>query len=242
VAASPGQTSPIIDGVTRVYLIRHGQSEWNEQGRYQGQTDSALSALGRRQAFFLAEALADVPLCAVYSSRLVRAYDTAATIAARHRLPVVTLELLREIRLGEWEGLTEAEITARHGPVVAAWRRNAGDIVPGGGGETLTELRVRGLRALREMLRLHRGETIAAVGHGGLNKMILLTVLGSPTSRYWHLRQDNGAINILEFGPNRTSIVVLNETAHLADVDSAGPETAGTPAATDTSQYPPPRG
>src|SRR5712691_3796041 len=104
--------------VTRVYLIRHGQSVWNAEGRFQGQADSVLSDLGRTQAARLSDALADVPLEAVYSSPLSRARLMAEAIAAPHRLSVVPVDDLREIGLGVWEGLTEAEIVGRFGPVI----------------------------------------------------------------------------------------------------------------------------
>ena len=217
-------------GVTRVYLIRHGQTDWNAEGRYQGQIDSVLSPLGREQAARLAVALAAIPFRAIYSSPLSRARDTAAGIAAAHGLPVHPLDRLREVGMGEWEGLTSEEITARFGDILRARRRDPEGITPGGG-ETLAALRVRGIEAVGEMVARHPGETIAAVAHGGLNKTILLAVLDAPLSRYWAIRQDNGAINVLEFDARGARVALLNETAHLEAPAPPRARTGETPAA-----------
>lgn len=216
--------------MTRVYLIRHGQTDWNAEGRYQGQIDSVLSTLGREQAARLAEALAAVPFRAIYSSPLSRARDTAAAIAAVHSLPVRPLDRLREVGMGEWEGLTSEEITARFGDILRARRRDPERVTPGGG-ETLAELRARGIEAVGEMVARHPGETVAAIAHGGLNKTILLAVLDAPLSRYWAIRQDNGAINVLEFDALGARVALLNETAHLEMPAPPGSETGETPAA-----------
>jgi len=207
-------------GVTRVYLVRHGQTDWNAEGRYQGRIDSTISALGRAQAARLAEALASVPFRAIYSSPLSRARDTAVVIAAPHGLSVVTRDRLREVSMGEWEGLNEAEITARFGEVLRARRRDPEGVTPGGG-ETLAELRARGLDAIREIVAEHPDEAVAVVAHGALNKAILLGVLDAPPRAYWTIRQDNAAINVLEFGARGARVLLLNETGHL------GPRAAG---------------
>jgi broad specificity phosphatase PhoE len=212
-------------GVTRLYLIRHGQTDWNAEGRYQGQIDSTLSERGREQSAQVAAALASVPLRAIYSSPLSRARDTAAALAAVHGLPVLTLDRLREVGMGEWEGLTSEEITARFGDILRARRRDPERVTPGGG-ETLAELRARGVEAVREIVACHPGETVAAVAHGGLNKTILLAVLDAPLHRYWAIRQDNGAINVLEFDERGARVALLNETAHLAP---PVPPRSGTP-------------
>jgi broad specificity phosphatase PhoE len=201
--------------VIRVYLIRHGQTEWNSEGRHQGRTDSALSALGRSQVARLARALAPVPFEAVYTSPLARALDTARAIAAPHNLSVVTVDDLHEIELGTWEGLTEAEITARFGDVVARRRQDPEGVVPDGG-ESLFDVQARATRALREILLRHRDATIAVVAHGAVNKMVLLSALDAPVSAYWRIRQNNAGFSIVDFGGAHPYVRAMNETAHLA--------------------------
>ena len=209
-----------MSALTRVYLIRHGQTVWNAEGRFQGQTDSVLSDLGWSQAARLAVVLARVPLAAVYSSPLSRARLTAEAIATPHRLTVVQLEPLREIGMGVWEGLTTAEITQRFGPVIEPRRKHPEWVAPLGG-ETLTEVRERTMRAVEEIVARHQGETVAVVAHGAVIKTVILTALDAPLTSYWRIRQDNGAINVLDLGGDQPRVRLLNETAHLRDPEPA---------------------
>lgn len=103
---------------------------------------------------------------------------------------------------------------ARFGGVFQARRRDPEHVTPEGG-ETLAELAARGLRAVRQIIAAHQGASVAAVAHGALNKVILLSVLGAPFASYWRIRQDNGAINLLDFDGDRARITLLNETSHL---------------------------
>jgi phosphoserine phosphatase len=203
--------------VSRVYLVRHGQTVWNAESRHQGYMDSALSPLGKAQAARLSRALAAVPLAAVYSSPLSWARDTALAVAAPHGLAVVTIDDLREIGLGAWEGLTEVEITQRFGDVVARRRRDPERVIPSGG-ESLSQVQARALRAMQAILGRHRDVTVAVVAHGAVNKMVLLSVLGAPVRSYWRLRQDNAGINIVDFRGSHPSVRVVNDTSHLAAV------------------------
>lgn len=205
---------------TRIYLLRHGQTAWNAEGRLQGRIDSPLSALGRAQAARLARALAHLPLAAVYSSPLSRARHTAEAIAVPHGLRVVTLDSLREVGLGVWEGLTMAEIEARFGPVIEARRRDPVGVTPEAG-EAMPALAERGMRAVREVVDRHPGGTVVMVAHGALNRVVLLSVLGAPLSSYWRIRQDNAAINIVEFDRDRVRVVLINGTSHLDGSEDA---------------------
>lgn len=202
----------------RVYLLRHGQSVWNSEGRAQGQLESDLTPLGRAQAARLAHTLGAVPLRAVYSSPLQRAFDTALAVAGPHGLSVVTEPDFREIGLGAWEGLTSAQITERFGDMIARRRRDPVGVVPPGG-ETLPGVQARVMGTLQTILGRHPDATIAIVAHGAVNRVVLLSVLAAPMESYWRLRQDNGAINVVEFDRNRSWVRAVNETAHLAGVD-----------------------
>lgn len=200
-----------------MYLIRHGQTDWNDEGRYQGRTDSTLDAIGQAQAARLAAALSRALLTAVYTSALSRARATAEAIAAPHALPIIVVEQLGEVALGAWEGMTAAEIREQFGPDVLDRRLEDPHFAPPGG-ETLAALQARALRAVREIVGRHPGETVAVVAHGAINKTIVLAVLGAPLTRSRSFRQSNGAINVLEFDGPRARVLLLNETAHLEDL------------------------
>lgn len=140
---------------------------------------------------------------------------TAAIVAEPHGLPVIVRDGLREIGVGEWEGLVVDEIAQRYAQVLREWwDRPHLTRIPGG--ETLEELRDRAVGALEAIREELRGGTAAVMAHGGVNKTVLLTVLGAPLSSYWRIRQANSCINVLEFEGTQTRIRVLNETAHLA--------------------------
>lgn len=162
-------------------LARHGETDWNAAGRWQGHADPPLNAVGRRQAEELAVVLAPSPPHAVYSSDLVRARETAVIVAQRLGLGgVVTDERLREVDVGEWSGLSMAEVEARYPR--GADRRRAG----GTGwerGESYEVMAGRVLAALRELAAAHEGETLLVVTHGGPLRAAWLAAGGSDASR-----------------------------------------------------------
>ncbi len=143
---------------TTILLVRHGETDWNRDGRVQGHTDVPLNDTGRDQARALAESLADDPVDAVYASDLVRARDTASGVADNRGLPVVQLPELREKNFGTWEGLTREQILTRF---PAARPGHWGD------GETRDEMSRRVLDALSRIAASHEGETVVVVTHGG---------------------------------------------------------------------------
>ena len=141
--------------ITTILLARHGETDWNREGRWQGWADPPLNPTGRVQAAALAEQLAETPLDAVYSSDLRRALETAELLAEPHQLNVVTDPDLREIDIGAWSGLTRVEIAERF---------------PDGsrpGGETREQHSVRVLAAVERIARAHPGERVLVVAHGG---------------------------------------------------------------------------
>ena len=158
--------------MTTLLLVRHGETDWNRDRRWQGHADLPLNDDGRRQAHALADELADEPLDAIYSSDLARAYDTARVVAERKGLGVVVDPDLREIDIGAWEGLTSDEVEAQWPGDLARWR--AGEAALGRGGETHDELRERILRAAGRIAAAHPGERVLVVSHGGALRALAL--------------------------------------------------------------------
>jgi broad specificity phosphatase PhoE len=157
-------------------LARHGETEWNRVGRWQGHADPPLNATGRRQAEALAEQLDGDGIAAVYSSDLQRASDTARIVAARLGLDVREEPALREIDVGSWSGLTREEVRERYPAGFARWL--AGEI--GHDGETREELTTRVVRAVEAIAAAHPGEHVLVVTHGGAIRAIRRHAAGDP--------------------------------------------------------------
>ena len=170
----------------RVVLLRHGRTEWNATGRFQGQLDSPLDGIGRAQALAAAIAVAPMSPDALVSSDLTRALDTAIAIGAEAGLDVVSDPRLREIDLGEWQGLTRAEARARFPAEYAGWQ--AGEDSRRGAGETYAEVGARAAECVFEWLdRLGPGSLLVAVTHGGTARATIGTLLGMEPDTWWRL-------------------------------------------------------
>lgn len=161
---------------TRLLLARHGETEWNRSGRFQGHADPPLSDAGREQAATLAETLAGVGIRAIYTSDLIRASETARIVAARLTLEVVEDAGLREIDVGSWSGLTRDEIAARFPDGFERWQR--GEI--GHDGESREQLTDRVVATVERIARAHAGDTILVVTHGGAIRAIRRHAAGDP--------------------------------------------------------------
>lgn len=147
---------------TEILLVRHGETDWNRDRRWQGHADPPLNEEGRRQAQALAEALAGEDVAAVYSSDLLRAHETARIVAERLGLEVTALPDLREVDVGSWSGLTRDEIAHRF-PGAERWE----------GGETREEMAERVLGAVRRIAAAHPGGRVLVVTHGGPVRALL---------------------------------------------------------------------
>jgi len=164
---------------TRALLIRHGETAWNSTGRWQGHAPVPLNEAGMAQSAALGRYLArnGFRICAVYSSDLKRALQTAEAIGAALGLPVLTDVRLREVDLGDWQGLTreEAEVwdADRYAAFRADWRH-----VPTPDGESRDELQRRARAAFEEITARHPGQTIALISHGGTIGMLLESLFG----------------------------------------------------------------
>jgi broad specificity phosphatase PhoE len=155
--------------MTEFLLVRHGETEWNVERRFQGHADPALNEVGREQARALAEQLVGAGLDAIYTSDLARARETAEIVGARTGVRVVPLADLREIDVGDWEGLTWPEIEERFPKGVRRWHERGHGW---SAGETYEELEQRVLGALRSIASDHPAERLLVVGHGGTVRVL----------------------------------------------------------------------
>jgi broad specificity phosphatase PhoE len=169
--------------VATILLARHGETDWNRERRWQGHTDRPLNEAGRAQARELAERLAAAPPAAIYSSDLARARETAEIVGERLGLAVAVDPRLREVDVGDWSGLTMADVEARFPE--ALQRRLAGGI-GWEHGETYEEMGERVLAALREIAAVH-DERVLVVTHGGSVRAVLHAA-GVPAEERPHVR------------------------------------------------------
>jgi len=204
-----------------LYLARHGETTYNAEGRIQGQEDTALSELGRRQAHLLALALAEQGIEAVYSSPLARAYHTARAVAETCRIPLCVDDRLKELHAGVFQNLLASELEARFPEAAARWRSHDPDFrIPGG--ESRRDLMHRGRQAL-EAIRAAAYRRVAVVAHGGLLAAALKALLHIPAERNPFVLY-NAALSILDW-EGEPRLLVLNQTDHLRAV---GCERSGT--------------
>lgn len=195
---------------TRIYLIRHGQVEGHEERRYNGQTDVPLTGLGVEQYHQLKARLADREISACYSSDLLRCRTGAEIICGQFGIIPVQRRELRELNIGIWEGLTWQEIQSRW---PEQWQARLEDLVQYRveQGENLLDLEARVMPLVREVLSRHREEEILLVGHGGVNRIILLSAIGAPLKAMFNIEQNYGCLNIIDYYPDgRATVKLLN--------------------------------
>jgi probable phosphoglycerate mutase len=202
---------------TRIIAIRHGETAWNVDTRIQGQLDVPLNETGRWQAQRLARALAArEPIDVVYTSDLLRAWETARAVSETTGAPVVTDEGLRERGFGVFQGKTFAEIEASLPEEALRWRKRDPFWAPEGG-ESLTVMRRRVVETLHTLASRHTGEQIVLVAHGGVMDLLYRAATGQELQapRTWQL--GNTAINRLLWTPAGLSLVGWSDTSHLED-------------------------
>jgi alpha-ribazole phosphatase len=201
----------------RLIVVRHGETLYNMQRRFTGQSDIPLSALGEQQAAALGKHLAAEPLAAIVASDLQRARVTARAIAHYHELPVQEDADLREIAMGAWEGSTYDEIMARDADLVQRWLSDPTIYAPPGG-ETVIQLLDRVAPALQRWRTRYPEAAILWAVHGGVIEVLLCHLLGVDLKLRWQFRHENASITEIDLGRKGTRVVRLNETAHLGEL------------------------
>lgn len=203
---------------TRLLIVRHGQTDWNTNGRFQGQTDIPLNATGHQQAHSLARRLAAEPLAAIYASDLQRTWLTAKSIHQALPLngccPLISEPRLREMSFGEWEGLTYDEIQARQPQLLQRWETDLEHTCPPGG-ETLLELVGRVQAVYQTILITHPDTTVLLVAHGGPLQILITSLLEMPPGRFWQIHLSNASLSEVSVFPEGAILNLLNSTDHL---------------------------
>ena len=194
--------------MTTIYLLRHGALSKTWRERFVGQIDPPLGREGIRQAEALARTLSRQRIDAIFCSDLVRSQQTASIIATAANMPFTARRDLREIALGDWEGLLRGEV-AEHDPdqFAARGRNIEHHRIPGG--ESFADCRERVLAAWAAIIR-PEWEHMVVIGHAGINRLLVCHFMSIPVVRVFSLRQDYGCVNVIEQTAGETKVLELN--------------------------------
>ena len=205
-------------------LVRHGETPWNVTLQYQGQANVPLNERGHAQARLTAERLARLRVAALYTSDTVRAAETAAAISDMIGIAPQPIPELREIDVGQWEGLTPEQLYRRFPDHMAEYERDPARTVRLGG-ESYAQLQARALVALRRIYEAHQhGDVVVAVSHGGTIRALLCHVIGLDLANFGKMWLDNGSLTELRYSSHGWRLVRLNDAAHLEGLVAEGGE------------------
>ena len=201
--------------MTKIILVRHGHVEGISPERFRGRADLPLTAIGWQQAEATSRYVASRwRPGAVFASPLSRCRVVAAAIGRPFNLEPQPAEGLVDFDYGEWQGLTPDEVRARWPDLLATWYRAPEQVrIPGG--ETLPQVCDRAAAALRDIAARHPRETVVAVAHDVINRVLLLHALAAPLSSLWRIKQDPCSVNEIDMSEDRSVVLGVNHTNHL---------------------------
>ena len=201
----------------RLYIVRHGETEWNAQGRIQGHTDVDLSDHGRQQARAVAQRLSGVNFDVIYSSDLSRSRETAQIILGQRPTSLHSTDRLREFHKGVFEGLTVHEYMRRYPDLYQASLVNDLDFAPTGG-ETIRQTSARMAGFVSDLKKQHQEETVLVVGHGGSLRSAVVAIMDFPLEANWKLHMYNCSLSVFDIYPDNAVMLLYNDTSHLNGV------------------------
>lgn len=200
----------------RIFLVRHGETDWNQSGRFQGQEDIELNQRGIIQARETARAIVALKPTALYSSPLRRTMQVADEISRLVGLPVIKCDGLKELALGDLEGATGEEMRTRWTDIYDTWRNDPAKVVMPNG-ESLVQLQERAWQAILALEKSHsQYDVLAVVSHNFAIRAIIGKVLGMPLSNFHRLTLDLGSICAIETNQRGRRLILYNSTSHLS--------------------------
>jgi len=200
----------------QIYLVRHGETEWNRIRRFQGRSDVPLNREGKKQARALAKALKDKPFATIYTSPLIRAAETASLIKDYHpSAPMIAEEGFVEMNLGDFDGMDARSWAAQYPEFQSVWKKHPASVkIPGG--ESLKEVQTRAIDTLERITRNHPAAAVLLIcSHNFVILTILCHVMEIPLDRFREFKQDNAAFSVLDKHGRRFYAQVVNERSHL---------------------------
>ncbi len=208
-------------GDSRIFLVRHGETNWNKEGRFQGQIDIPLNNNGKEQASKASKYLDDIKFNKAFSSSMHRPYETAQIILKKSDLKIIKIDDLVEIGHGLWEGKLENEIKKQWSELLKKWHDKPEQVkMPEG--ESIAEVSERSVKAWEEICRTQKDNDLTlAVAHDAVNKTLICNILGINYSNIWMIKQGNGGITVIDIfnDPQKDNIIsALNITTHLGGI------------------------
>ena len=205
-----------------IYLIRHGQTEYNDKSIFRGQLDIPLNSYGISQAESIGKALEAVDFDAIYTSPLIRAKKTAEIISKyQSKKKNINIENdFTDLNYGAWQAKSHEEVKNNYSQLYYEWGTRPYNIqIPGG--ESLYEAQKRSFNGLKKIINNNSGKIICIVSHRVINKLLISKILGIPKTGFWKIRQDTGCINIIEYKDKKFTIIKLNYNANASDFVSS---------------------
>jgi probable phosphoglycerate mutase len=205
--------------MTELIFIRHGETQWNIEGRVMGQLDSPLSRRGEKQALAIARRLSRIQIAALYSSDLGRALQTANAIANKFNIAVRLDKSLRERNMGVFQGLTREEKKAQYAQVWKESKAIGADFIIPGGGESRNQRLARSIEVMNRLADNHPNETIVVVSHDGILRGFLGHILGLDVSSETRIVRANASYNSFLKEDGQWRLKVWGDTSHLQNIE-----------------------
>jgi len=211
------KTTRSMTEMTRVYLVRHGTTEWNKEEIFRGRIDCKLNDTGLAEARALEGYFQDVVIDSIYSSPLSRAEETARAVALPRGLTVIPDPAFIDMDYGEWQGLPLKEVKEKFTDLYRLWQERPQDVTfPGG--ENLAQVRTRAWEGLGRVVQQNPGKTVLVVSHRVITKVLTCAALGLDDSHFWQIKQDTTAVNCFEYTGNTFIASLINDTCHMKSI------------------------
>jgi broad specificity phosphatase PhoE len=205
--------------MTRIFLVRHGTTEWNKAEIFRGRAECKLNETGEQEARALTSYFRDIPLSGIFSSPLSRAMATARPTAESKGLPLFPDPAFTDLDFGEWQGLPLKEAQEKFPDLYRLWRNDPGALsFPRG--ENLGQVRKRAWEGLQKVTEKNPDRTILVVTHRVVTKVLICAALSLDDTHFWQVKQDSTAINCLEYARGIFHIALINDTCHLKTMEA----------------------
>jgi len=199
--------------MTKIFIVRHGETQWNREEVFRGRKDIPLNEAGQKQAVRVGQHFAHIPVNRIVSSPLERARQTAEAISNRTGVTIGTMDEFTDMNFGIWEGLTLPEVEKDYPSDFALWKTSP-EKLRIEGGETLAMVRARISAGLLNIGRLNN-DVVVIVTHRVICKIIVLHALGIGNEHFWDMKFDPGSITLLEYSNDRHTLIFSNDTCHI---------------------------